>query len=129
MMIQPIYLSRFTVLAITGLMLISMPTHSANNPHSTSSKILGNTTVEKVRSHAINLRYKDTQLLAAMTDVSRRSKVSIVISPALKDEKISTKVKSADWNNAIKTLLVDFNHIAVVDHQGYFKKIWITGRE
>ena len=92
-------------------------------------KRLENTTNKKVSAIEIKLRYQDTQLLEAMTDVSRRSNVSIVISPGLEDEKISTKVNSADWNNAIKSLLEGFDHIAIVDRRGDFQKIWITGRE
>ncbi len=65
----------------------------------------------------------------AMADVSRRSKVRIVISQDLKDEKIDAEFKSADWRSAIKYLLTGFNHIAIVDRSGDFRKIWIMGRK
>lgn len=128
-MMQPHKKCRILQLALTGLMLVSLPSLSANTPISPASKTLGNTSDNKVSAVAIKLQYQDTRLSDAMADVSRRSKVRIVISPDLGDEKITVKVNSANWNHAIKSLLVGFNHIAIVDRRGDFRKIWITGRK
>lgn len=98
------------VLALNGLLFIFLPAFSlsANTLDSASGITHAITANKNVSAHEIKLRFHGARLSDAMADVSRRSKVWILISPDLKNEKINAEVKSADWRSAIKSLLTAY---------------------
>ena len=126
---QPHKSYRILAWAMHGFLLWILPMLSANANNNTTTKTAGNRASMMVSMHEVELKFHDVRLSDAMADVSRRSKVKILVSPDLQNEKLNTQIKSADWTNAIKSLLAEFNNIAIVDRRGDFRKIWITGRK
>lgn len=115
---------KITIFALMGLVLIHASTLSANATKGTDVK-----RAEGVSKPEIELRFDGQRLLDAMAEVTRRTGVRIMVAPELVDEKIEVAIKQTDWHAAIKTLLKSFDHIAIVDRSGNYRKIWITGRK
>ena len=116
------------MLKLVKFLLIFLPTLAANALNTTSNNTRGITADNNVSAQLIELQFQNRKLSDAMAEVTNRSKIKIVISPNLRDVKINAEIKSLDWRRAIKSLLKEFNHIAIVDRRGEFKKIWITAK-
>lgn len=115
---------KITIFALMGLVLIHASTLSAN-----ATKGAEVERAEGFSKREVELRFDGQRLLDAMAEVTRRSGVRIVVAPELVHEKIEVAIKQTDWHAAIKSLLKSFDHIAIVDRSGSYRKIWITGRK
>ncbi len=110
--------------ALAGLVLI----HAPALPAKALSHVGAGSAVEAPQS-MVELRFEGQRLFDAMAEVARRSGVRIMVAPELVDEKVHTEIRHAQWPGAIRKLLKGFDHIAIVDREGRFRKIWITGRK
>ena len=113
-----------TAFALVGLVLVHAPTLSAKAPNK-----IGAGPGMGAPESIIALRFDGQRLFDAMAEVARRSSVRIMVAPELVDETVHAEIKNAQWQGAIRTLLEGFDHIAIVDRDGRFRKVWITGRK
>ncbi len=60
--------------------------------------------------------------------ISLLSKIPLLISSDIGDDRVSQAIAAADWKTAIRMLLAEYNHLAIVDRQGRYRRIWLTAR-
>ncbi len=115
---------RRTAFALAGLVLVYAPALPAK-----ALNYVGAGPALAAPESMVELRFEGQRLFDAMAEVARRSGVRIMVAPELVDEKVHAAIRHAQWRGAITKLLKGFDHIAIVDREGRFRKIWITGRK
>jgi hypothetical protein len=76
-------------------------------------------------SESISTGRRLIELAAAL---GAQGHVPILVSAELADDKIDAKLDMSDWNASIRSLLRGYNHLAIIDRGGRYRKIWITAR-
>ena len=109
---------------LTGYFLF-FATASAANPEQRPSASTGSVAVAEA---SVKLSFAGARLHDAMAEVSRRSAVPILVSPGISDLPVEVKLQGDDWHAVLRAWLRDFDHLAIVDRAGQYRKIWITAR-
>ena len=113
-----------TVCVLTGLMVFYTSILSANTP---IDSYAGSS--PHIAASAAEPRLHGQRLADIAAEISRRGGVRILVAPEIVDARVESKIEPDNWRSAINTLLKRFDHMAIVDRSGSFRKIWITGRK
>jgi hypothetical protein len=117
------YKNRIVLLAITGLMMANPCRVVAVTE--VSQLIMQDTLVDS----SVEPNSTDRRLGALLADIRAQSDVRIIAPAALADDEVGIVIDATDWNSTIRTLLKNYNHLAIIDRAGNYRKIWITARD
>lgn len=80
-------------------------------------------------ANKVHLRISGETLRNAMVEVSRRSQVPILLSPNIVDLPVEVDLQGDDWHAVLRAWLRGFDHLAILDRTGRYRKIWITAKK
>ncbi|GEM_PF-1976912 len=77
--------------------------------------------------HSISLYFDGKPLSDAVTLLSQRSGISIELADELKNQSVRKHIKASTWNQAIKQLLDGYSFLGIIDGDGVYRRVIVTG--
>jgi len=114
-------------MSLAGLLFATLSLLVMNTAAVALSGEFSSPSAEPMATDKIEMQFRDDSLSAVAAELSRRSGVRIAVSSSIKSSLVNADVQAENWNDAIKSALAGFNFLAILDRDGRFQKIWLTG--
>jgi len=76
---------------------------------------------------SVLLEFSGEKLKQVIQDIHNRSNIVFDLPAQIADRKIKISGNYANWNSAIQSLLLEYNHVGIIDINGQLKRVIITG--
>lgn len=113
----------YILIICVTLFLLSMVALAAD----VSVKPENTANTETDQSTKITLTYDRIPFDEVVAEIEQQSNIKIEVVPALQNELITTKIRTADWKTAIDELLKGYNRVGFINKKGETSRILVTG--